>query len=269
MENATKNGIKTILITSSKGGVGKSTVAANLAAAVAKRGRNVLLVDCDFSNRSLDFILGCETGVVYDICDLAVGRADESKTVIHNEREPHLFFIPAPQFKGDRFTSEQLSDALEAAAKKYLCDLILIDTSGAIDGALPLVAGAADCALIVTTHQPMAIRSAEKTGYQLDDLGVCEQFLIINRFDADGVLDGAVPGINEIIDRTHVQLIGVVPESAELERAQAKGVLVAEMSRDREHAGDAFAEIAGRICGETVPLMSYLPEKKRRKILKI
>ncbi len=267
--NASRSVIKTFLITSCKGGVGKSTVAANLAAAIAKRGKRVLLVDCDFSNRSLDLILGCEENVVYDICDLVTGRSDASRTVVKDERDPHLLFIPAPHFKNDSFTAEQFAEAVQAAASEFLCEFVLIDTPGALDGALPLVAGAADAALIVTSHQPTTVRGAEKTGYQLEDLGVGEQYLIINRFDTKGVLDGATPGLNELIDRTHVQLIGVVPDSKDVEKAQIKGVLATEMRRDRERAEAAFAEIAGRICGEAIPLMSYLPEKKRRKIIKI
>lgn len=269
MDSRSSSGVKTFIVTSSKGGVGKSTVAANLAAAVAKSGRRVLLIDCDISNRSLDMILGCEDGSLCDLFDLVACRADVSKAVIEIERVPGLYFIPAPSFNSDSFTSGQISDALQAAAGEYSCDLILIDVPGAVDGILPLVAGAADGALVVTTHQPLAVRAAEKTGYQLEELGVSEQYLIINNFDTEGVLDGSVSGINEIIDRAHVRLIGVVPESEELEEAQSKGVLAPEMRRDREHAGDAFAEVAGRLCGEAAPLMSYLPEKKRRKILTI
>lgn len=267
--NATKNGMKTFLITSCKGGVGRSTVAANLASAIVKKEKNVLLVDCDFSNRSLDLILGCDDRVVYDVSDLATGRADATKVVLKDEQMPHLFFIPAPNFKDDTFTPDQLGDALSTAAKEYNCDYVIIDTPAALDSTIPHLAAVADCALVLTTHRPMDVRAAEKTGYILEELGICEQYLIINRLDSAGVLEGRKPGINELIDRAHIQLIGAIPESAELEEAQADGILVSGMRRDREHAEAAFDEIAGRLCGESIPLMSYLPEKKRRKILKI
>ncbi len=258
---------KTFLITSCKGGVGKSTVAANIAMAVANHGKRVLLVDCDFSNRSLDLILGCEEEVVYDICDLVTGRAPASRVVMQDGREGRLNFIAAPHFKKDEFTPEQFAEAVEAAAKEFFCEYVFIDTPGALDGTLPLVARAADGALIVTSHQPTTVRGAEKTGYQLEDLGVKEQYLIINSYDKKGVLDGTSPGLNWLIDHTHVPLIGVIPDSKDLEKAQISGKLACEMRRDREKAREAFDEVARRLCGERIPIMSYLPEKKRRKLL--
>lgn len=270
MENgmtADNRPIKTFLITSCKGGVGKSTVAANIAMAVANHGKRVLLVDCDFSNRSLDLILGYEENVVYDICDLVTGRATASRTVMQDSREPRLSFIAAPHFKKDDFTPGQFAEAVSAAAREYFCEYVFIDTPGALDGTLPLVAPAADGALIVTSHQPTTVRGAEKTGYQLEDLGVKEQYLIINRYDKKGVLDGTSPGLNWLIDRTHVPLIGVIPDSPDLEKAQISGKLACEMRRDREKAQCAFDEVARRLCGERIPIMSYLPEKKRRKLL--
>ncbi len=258
---------KTFLITSCKGGVGKSTVAANIAMALASHGKRVLLVDCDFSNRSLDLILGYEEHVIYDICDLVSGRATASRTVMQDSREPRLSFIAAPHLKKDEFTPEQFADAVKTAAREYFCEYVLIDTPGTVDGTLPLVSKAADAALIVTSHQPTTVRGAEKTGYQLEELGVAEQYLIINRYDKKGVLAGTSPGLNWLIDRTHVPLIGVIPDSKDLDKAQIIGKLACELRRDRERARDAFDEVARRICGERIPIMSYLPEKKRRKLL--
>ena len=172
MDSRSNKGIKTFLITSCKGGVGKSTVAANLAFSLASSGKRVLLVDCDFSNRSLDLILGYEENVLFDICDLVSGRATASKAVMQDSREERLNFIAAPHIKKDDFTSEQFREAIMAAAREFFCEYVFIDTPGALDGTLPLVAPCADAALIVTSHQPTTVRGAEKTGYQLEDLGV-------------------------------------------------------------------------------------------------
>ena len=125
----------------------------------------------------------------------------------------------------------------------------------------------ADGALIVTSHQPTTVRGAEKTGYQLEDLGIKEQYLVINRYDKKGVLDGTSPGLNWLIDHTHVPLIGVVPDSKDLEKAQISGKLACELRRDREKVCSAFDEVARRLGGERIPIMSYLSEKTRRKLL--
>ncbi len=258
---------KTFLVTSCKGGVGKSTVAANIAMALASHGKRVLLVDCDFSNRSLDLILGYEGHVTCDICDLVSGRSTASQTVMQDSREQKLNFIAAPHIKKDEFTPEKFAETVIAAAKEYFCEYVLIDTPGAVDGTLPLVAKAAQGALIVTSHQPTTVRGAEKTGYQLEELGISEQYLIINRYDKKGVLEGTSPGLNWLIDRTHIPLIGVIPDSKDLDKAQIMGKLACELSRDSERVRDAFDEVARRILGERIPIMSYLPEKKRRKLL--
>ena len=94
-----------------------------------------------------------------------------------------------------------------------------------------------------------------------------KQFLLINRYDSDEVLAGNRPGLNELIDKTHIPLVGVIPESRRLELAQEKGKLATELRRDKEGVLAAFDETARRLCNERVPLMSYVSERKRRKLL--
>ena len=258
---------KTYLVTSCKGGIGKSTVTANIAMAIASLGKRVLVIDCDFSNRSLDLILGCEDSVVYDICDLVMGRVSVARAAITDPREERLTYIAAPLVKRDPITSQAFRETVDVAAKEFCCDYVLIDTPGASDDTLSLTAPSADAAFIVASHQPTSIRGAEKTGYLLSDLGVDEQYLIINRYDPDEVLRGNRPGLNSLIDRTHIQLIGVIPNSPKLELAQESGKLAFEVEQDKDMAAAAFEETARRICGERIPVMSYMPEKKRRKLL--
>jgi len=262
--NKTMNKTKKILITSCKGGVGKSTVAANLGYALAFRGHRTLLVDFDLGNRSLDLILGCENKVLYDFCDLAKGRIDARRAVIGDKRSSNLLFCAAPA----RYFGE-LDEASAAGAFKMLedeleLDFILIDTSGGADKSVSLSAPLCKEALIVTSQNPAAIRAAEKSGILLDEYGVDEQRLIINCFDGPAKNSGRI-GIIDIIDMTRTPIIGVVPYENRLMLHQEKGVLAAETKRS--NAAAAFSNIAARLCGDRVPLFGGFYRVNRKKLI--
>ncbi|MBP5269874.1 MAG: P-loop NTPase [Clostridia bacterium] len=266
MENKPEDGIIFYVVTSCKGGIGKSTVCANLAVALAERGRRVLCIDCDYSNRSLDLIFGVDgtasKGIDAFVCDPSVRPEDSVMRV----RDGELFFIPGPEKNVISFGREAFETRVKEAAVFYGCDTVLIDTPGASDGILPVVAPIADTGIVVASHMPTAIRGAERTGKALSGLGVEERFLIVNRFCASDVLAGRRPGVNDLIDRTYIRLLGVIPDSRDLELAQESGKLAVQIKRAGDKTADAFAEIAARLCGERVPLMSYLPARLRRKL---
>ena len=260
---------KTVIVTSCKGGVGKSTVTANLAFALARRGKRVLAVDCDFSNRSLDLIFGCEDSVLYDICDVIYDRCDIERAVIKDERTENLFFCAAPLETEEEFSSDQFSAVLEEAESKFDLDFILVDTPGAVSETVELVSGAADMALIIVSHQPTAARAAERTGMMLDRLGLTDQRLIVNSFDADAVLSGLRSGINELIDKTHTRLVGIVPHEYELSLSQEFGKLCGEVdNKNMRRIAAAFDNIAARLSGVSTPLLKKVyTGKKRRELL--
>lgn len=260
---------KTVIVTSCKGGVGKSTVTANLAFALAKRGKRVLAVDCDFSNRSLDLIFGCEDSVIYDICDVIYGRVDIERAVIRDPRSENLFFCAAPLETEESFTREQFSEVLTKAKEAFGLDLILIDTPGAAGNTVELVSGDASLALIVISHQPTAARAAEKTGMMLDRLEIKDQRLIVNAFDAEAVINGLRTGINELIDKTRTRIIGIIPQDYELSLSQEYGKLCAEVdNKNMKKIAAAFDNTAARICGASVPLLKKVyVGKKRRELL--
>lgn len=236
---------KTIILTSFKGGVGKSTITANLAMTLALAGKRVLAIDCDFNMRCLDLIMGMENRVIYDISDVILRSVAVERAILQDTRSPNLFFLAAPYSDPGTITADAFCRMVHKIGLSMGLDYILIDTPGDNGGPLRLAASAADRALVIATHQPASIRAAEKTAIQLHDLGVQHRRLIINNFDFSAVKRGQRPGIIDIIDRTCVQLIGVIPFDYRMMQLQENGDLV-----DSLHSCDtvtAFQNISKRI----------------------
>ncbi len=262
-----KKPYRTILVTSCKGGVGKSTVAANLGMALASLGRHVLLLDCDAGNRCLDLLFGAEDSVLFDISDVAAGRVSPERALIRPRESENLAFCPGPGAYGGELENGDFPDLVDRLAKTAGADVVLVDLPGSMEAIVSVAASCADSALIVASHQPSSLRAADKTGAYLELLGVSDQRLIINCFDSDGVLSGGRAGILEMIDRTSTQIIGIVPESPALRGAQERGILAAELKGDV--AAAAFANIAGRMCGAYVPLFSGMRKYAKKKLCRI
>ncbi len=243
---------KITLITSCKGGVGKSTVAANLAMSLAKRSKKVLLCDCNFDMRCLDLMLGVENDIMYDLYDAAKGRADISRVLIRDERSENLWFVAAP-FKGGReITAEEFSAVIRGALDFEKFDHVILDTPGSFGVPAVLDSGTVDSAIIVASHQPASIRAAGQIGEFLAQSGITDQRLIINSFDIEAALNEKRPGINEIIDRSFIQLCGIVPYERELMLGAENGQLACQLKHSNANA--AFNNIANRLDGESVPL---------------
>ena len=266
---------KFVLITSCKGGVGKSTVTANLALALADAGKHVLAIDCDLSNRTLDLLFGCEDAVLYDLFDVLAERIPLSDALLTDRRSPNLQFLPAPYLTAFGETQDQdepednfaakFGALLDRAADELSFDYILIDTPGSAGTLLSIAAEHADTALIVVGHHPAAIRGAEKTGILLDQRGVPEQYLVVNRFDAAAVLSNRRPGVNAIIDMTRTPILGVIPEDEALELGQDSGKLFTESAARNTAA--AFRNLAQRLVGASVPLFSGFRRTPRRRLV--
>lgn len=247
---------RTIMITSFKGGVGKSTITANTAMMLAQMGKRVLCVDCDFRMRSLDLIMGMESRVVYDVCDLAAGSVPPEKAVVHAENQDGLMLLAAPYRYRENLTAQSFGEAIDRCREALEPDFILLDTPGDNGEPLRIAASCAELALIIATHQPASIRAAEQTGMQLEEMGVSQSRLLINCFQPQAVKKGLRPGIIEMIDRTCVRLIGVICEDDALSALQENGFLIDHLRR-RGRSCDtvqAFDNLARRLCGEQVPL---------------
>lgn len=260
------NSTKIIMVTSCKGGVGKSTIAANLGIRLAHDGWRTLIIDCDFGVRSLDLIMGLEDEVIFDITDVVLRGIAPEKASVCDPRSEHLFFCSAPYSYGNELDPEAFRETILRMGREMNLDYIVIDTPGDTGSPFKLAAKAADTALVVSTYQPASIRAAERTGILLQEAGVEHRKLIINCFRTDGSEFKDQPGLLEVIDKTCIQLLGIVPFDERLVEKQAQGEDV--FSIPASNAAEAIKNIAVRLTGRSVPLFTGFRKIKRRTLLK-
>lgn len=255
------------LSTSLKGGVGKSTVAANVAYQLAKLAQRVLLCDLDVDVRSLDLIMGCESDALFDLGDVVSGRRDYSDARIECFGMKELLFLPAPMNAGE-LTVELLQSVVDTAVEKDGVQYVILDTPGADNSSLKCALQVADEAIVVASHNPASLRGAQKSAQLCCESNVSPR-LVVNSFDYDSVKSSRRSGINDIIDKTSVPLLGVVPYDRQLYFAQERGIPAATSDFISERA---FNNIARRIIADTtgeryVPVLKGVKTVKRKKIL--
>ncbi|MBR6682401.1 MAG: P-loop NTPase [Clostridia bacterium] len=258
---------KVIMVTSFKGGVGKSTVAANLALTFAQGGKKTLLVDCDFRMRSLDILLGVENDIIYDISDAMAGTCPLEKAIITDDRCEDLLFLPAPFNYRDGIDEESFSAVLKQAKETLMLDYIVLDTPGSSGQEHRAVTKNADEAYIIATHSFPSIRAAECTGRELEDLHVIERKLIINMFDTSGKDLDRKPTVVDIIDQTSIKLGGIIPHDSKITLMQDEGIMLDSVKES--NIAKAFINIAKREEGKNVPLFTGFRGINRRKLLNI
>lgn len=263
---------RAIFITSFKGGVGKTTVSANLASALTYLGKSVLTVDADFSNRCLDIVLGLENSSVLDCCDILKEGANPSDAIVRSERNPLLSLLPAPaSFTGEKPEQERFIELFNELKARY--DYVLVDSSAEISDIYLAFASVCDDAIVVSFHQSTAIRAAEKTATKLAELGFSNLRLVVNIYHKDDAEAGRLPDVYDIITRSHIRLIGVVPYDSSLRVDQEAGRVALENGavnpkklKKLKVYERAFLNIARRVCGEQIPLLKgvYKPKGLKR-----
>lgn len=241
-----KTGAEVIVVTSGKGGVGKTTTTASLGAALALRGKRVLVVDADIGLRNLDVILGLENRIVFNLVDVAKGMCKPSQAVIKSKKSNNLYLLPASQTDDkDVVDEEEIKKALDGFRREY--HFILVDSPAGIEQGFKNACAGADSALVVTTPEVPAIRDADRVIGLLSAKGL-EPRLIINRLDLGMVDRGdmlSVPDVQEILG---IELIGVVERDENIIVAANCGEPVVYNVKSK--AGPAFSRIAARLCGE-------------------
>lgn len=260
------NNTRIIMVTSCKGGVGKSTVSANLGIRLAMDGFRTLIVDCDFGVRSLDLIMGLEDEVIFDITDIILRGISPEKALIKDRRSENLYFCAAPYSYETELDHTVFRNTLRAISADMNFDYIIVDTPGDTGSPFKLAAAAADTALVVSTYQPASIRAAERTGILLEECGVKDRKLIINCFKTDGKEFDGQPGLLEVIDKTCIQLLGIIPYEVQIVQTQSLGKDV--FTIPSSNAAQAISNIAVRLSGRTVPLFASFKKVKREKLIR-
>lgn len=241
-------GIATV-ITSGKGGVGKSTLTVGLGRALVQRGRRVLLVDCDAGLRSLDRMTGVEENLVFDISDVVFARCAPAEAIYPCGDGEGLSLLPAPS-SGEQGIRPGVMKKLVPLLKRYY-DHVLLDSPAGVGMGFRAAACCADKALVVCSPDPVCVRSAGVVRELLQKLSVPEMRLVINRFNGELFWKtGAYGDLDSVIDGAGIRLMGVVPEDLSLAAAFLRGRSAPEGSRGMM----ALCRLAGRLEGENIPI---------------
>lgn len=242
-----------IVITSGKGGVGKTTTTANIGTALASLGKKVVVIDGDTGLRNLDVLLGLENRIVYTIIDVIEGRCRLKQGLIKDKRFPNLFLLPTAQTKDkDDISPQEMLKIVNELKEEF--DYVLIDSPAGIEQGFENAVIGADKAIIVVNPEITSVRDADRVIGKLDAKGLDDHEVIINRLNYEMTKNGDMLDVTDIIETLSIKLLGVVPDDRNITVSTNKGEPI--VLYEGAIAGQAFKNIARRITGEEVPLMN-------------
>jgi len=243
-----------IVITSGKGGVGKTTTSANIGTALALQGKKVCMVDTDIGLRNLDVVMGLENRIIFDLVDVAEGRCRLNQALIKDKRFDELYLLPAAQTKDkDAVSQESVKEIVSELKKDF--EYVIIDCPAGIEQGFKNAVAGADKAIVVTTPENAAVRDADRIIGLLENNNLRSPKLIINRIRANMVKSGDMLQIDEICSVLAIDLLGIVPDDEQVIKAANAGEPIVMNPSSR--AAIAYRNIARRILGDTVPLMPF------------
>lgn len=243
-----------IVVTSGKGGVGKTTTTANIGAALALLDKKVCVIDADIGLRNLDIVMGLENRIVYDIVDVVTGVCKVKQALIKDKRFGNLSLLPAAQTKDkNAINPEQMKELIADLKKTH--DYVIVDCPAGIEQGFKNAIAGADRAIVVTTPEVSAVRDADRIIGLLEAAEINDPRLIVNRLRVDMVKRGEMMNVEDIEDILAIDLIGVVPDDEEVVMSTNRGEPA--VFKDQSLSGMAFRNIARRIIGEEVPFLEF------------
>jgi septum site-determining protein MinD len=256
-----------VVVTSGKGGVGKTTTSAAFAAGLAVRGYKTVVIDFDVGLRNLDLIMGCERRVVYDLLNVIHGEGSLNQALIKDKRVSNLYILPASQTRDkDALSTEGIGEVIAALRQNF--EYIICDSPAGIEKGAMSAMYFADEALVVTNPEVSSVRDsdriigmlASKTRRAEQDLKPVKEHLVITRYDPARVNKGDMLSADDVIDILAVPLLGVVPESKSVLAASNSGIPVT--LADENDAGDAYFDMVDRFLGHDRPFR-FMDVQKR------
>jgi len=251
---------KAIVVTSGKGGVGKTTTTANVGAALARLGEKVAVIDVDVGLRNLDVVMGLESRVVFDLIDVLEGQTELKKALVRDKRIEGLYLLPASQTRDkEALDPEAFKEVVRRLFEEEGFDRVLIDSPAGIEKGFKTAAAPADGALVVVNPEVSSVRDADRIIGMLEAAGVKENYLVINRLRPEMVKRGDMLAVEDVIEILGLKPVGIIPEDETVLVSTNVGeplVLKADSP-----AGRALMDTARRIHGEEVPFPDLTPKE--------
>ena len=256
-----------LVVTSGKGGVGKTTTSASISTGLAMRGKKTCVVDFDVGLRNLDLVMGCERRVIYDLINVIYKEANLSQALIKDKRFNNLYILPASQTKNkDALTKDGVGKVIDELKKDF--DYIVCDSPAGIEQGAEMAMYFADKALVVANPETSSIRDSDriigllssKTYRAEKDMPPIQESLLITRYNPSRVEDGNMLSVEDIREFLSIPLLGVIPECQSVLDASNTGVPV--VSNQKSDAGQAYMDAVNRFLGESIPMRFTTNEKK-------
>lgn len=247
-----------IVVTSGKGGVGKTTTTANIGTALAMEGNKVCLVDADTGLRNLDLHLGLENRIVYNLVDVVEGTCRLKQALIKDKRYENLFLLPTAQTKDKTaVTPEQMLELIDSLKNDF--DFIIIDCPAGIEHGFENAVAGADKAIVVTTPEVSAVRDADRIIGKLEAKGFEDHQLIVNRIRPEMTKKGEMLNIDDMTDILAIKLLGIVPDDERIVISTNRGEPA--VNDNDSKAGQAYRNIARRLMGQDVSFLNLEGEE--------
>ena len=258
---------KILVITSGKGGVGKTTTSAALGTGLALRGHKTVIVDFDIGLRNLDLIMGCERRVVYDFVNVINGDATLHQALIKDKRLENLYVLAASQTRDkEALTQDGVGRVLDELSQNY--EYVICDSPAGIERGAHLAMYYADEAIVVTNPEVSSVRDSDRMLGLLSSKSrraergeePIKEHLLLSRYDASRVDKGEMLGVDDVEEILAIRLLGVIPESQSVLKASNQGVPV--ILDEHSDAGQAYSDAVDRLMGKEVPHRFIDTQKK-------